>query len=79
MSKQPSDLVVDEIRETRHRISEQFDHDPTRLVAYYMQLQQKFSERLMTSAQSGEAKRGTNETERTSEKTLPRVPTPSGQ
>ncbi len=30
----PPDPVIDEIREVRRRISERFDHDPERLVAY---------------------------------------------
>ena len=35
------------IREVRHRISEQFGHDPYRLVAYLMELQKEHPERLM--------------------------------
>jgi hypothetical protein len=35
------------IREIRHRISEQFGHDPYRLVAYLMELQKEHSERLV--------------------------------
>jgi hypothetical protein len=34
------DPVISEIRETRHRISERFGHDPRRLVAHYIQKQQ---------------------------------------
>jgi hypothetical protein len=30
-------MVIDEIREVRHRISARFDNDPARLVAYYVQ------------------------------------------
>jgi hypothetical protein len=33
------DEEIARIREVRHRISEQFGHDPYRLVAYYMELQ----------------------------------------
>lgn len=39
MKQIQSDPVIDEIREVRHRISARFDHDPARLVAYYMELQ----------------------------------------
>jgi len=35
------------IREVRHRISEQFGHDPYRLVAYLMELQKEHPERLV--------------------------------
>ena len=45
--KQQSDPVIDEIREVRRRISEQCGHDPERLVAYYMELQQQFADRLI--------------------------------
>jgi hypothetical protein len=46
-TKQPSDPVIDEVREVRRRISEQCGHDPERLVAYYMELQQQFADRLI--------------------------------
>ncbi|HEY2155161.1 MAG TPA: hypothetical protein VGH33_05995, partial [Isosphaeraceae bacterium] len=47
MDPDPSDPVIDEIREIRHRISARFDHDPARLVAYYMELQKKFADRFV--------------------------------
>ena len=34
-----SDPVIDEIREIRHRISARYNHEPARLVAYYIELQ----------------------------------------
>jgi len=46
--------VVDEIREVRHLISERFDHDPVRLVAYYMELQEQYRDRLIKSAEPPE-------------------------
>ena len=42
-----ADPVIDEIREVRHRISARFDHDPSRLVAYYMELQKRYQDRLI--------------------------------
>jgi len=42
-SIQTTDTVIDEIRELRHRISERCGHDPQRLVAYYLKLQEKLS------------------------------------
>ena len=43
------DPVIDEIREIRHRISALCDHDPAKLVAYYQQIQEQYSDRLITS------------------------------
>jgi hypothetical protein len=42
--------VIEEVREARHRISARFDHDPARLVAYYMELQQQYQDRLLDPA-----------------------------
>lgn len=47
----PPDPVIDEIREVRRRISARFDHDPERLVAYYMELQKQYEDRLLDSEQ----------------------------
>ena len=41
------DPVIDEIREVRHRISAMCDHDPAKLVAYLMQFQEQFRDRLI--------------------------------
>ncbi|MEI8020639.1 MAG: hypothetical protein WCH39_20725 [Schlesneria sp.] len=41
------DPVIDEIREIRHQISASFDHDPAKLVAYLMQYQKQFKDRLI--------------------------------
>ena len=54
MKQNPSDPVIDEIREVRHRISARFDHDPTRLVAYYIELQKQHQHRLIESAKRAE-------------------------
>ncbi|HEX7180595.1 MAG TPA: hypothetical protein VF756_02040 [Thermoanaerobaculia bacterium] len=42
-----SDPVIDEIREVRHRISARFNHDPAKLVAYYIELQKQYEDRLI--------------------------------
>lgn len=47
MKKTLSDPVIDEIRQVRHEISAEFDHDPVRLVAYYMELQKQHADRLI--------------------------------
>jgi hypothetical protein len=54
MQAKHNDPVVDEIREVRHRISERFNHDPARLVAYYMELQEQYRERLVGPERSPE-------------------------
>lgn len=47
MRQPDSDPVIDEVREVRHRISARFDHDPSKLVAYYMELQEQYKDRLL--------------------------------
>jgi hypothetical protein len=54
MQQPPSDPVIDEIREVRHRISTRFEHDPARLVAYYMELQKQYQDRLIETDKSAE-------------------------
>lgn len=54
MKQNYSDPVIDEIREIRHRISARCDHDPTRLVAYYMELQEQYRDRLIKPAKNTE-------------------------
>ena len=43
------DPVIDEIREIRHRISAMCGHDPAKLVAYFQQIQEQYSDRLITA------------------------------
>jgi len=45
--KDRSDPVIDEIRAVRHRISEEFGHDPKKLVEHYMKLQERHPDRLV--------------------------------
>lgn len=54
MKQIEEDPVIQEIREVRHRISERFDHDPSRLVAYYMDLQKKYQDRLVPARKERE-------------------------
>lgn len=46
-----NDPVIDQIRETRHQISEEHTHDPEKLVAYYIELQKKYRDRLVEPSQ----------------------------
>ena len=48
MSKKFED-PIDRIRRTRHEISKKFDHDPRKLVEYYMERQKRHADRLITS------------------------------
>jgi hypothetical protein len=52
--KKQSDPVIDEIRAVRHRISAQFDHDPKRLVAHYMEFQKQYQARLIETEETAE-------------------------
>ena len=52
MNQQQRDPVIDEIREIRHQISARVDHDPARLVAYYMKLQERYRDRLIDSSRT---------------------------
>lgn len=40
------DPAIDEIRKIRCQISQRFDNDPKKLVAYYIELQKKYRHRL---------------------------------
>ena len=57
MKQNPSDPVIDEIREVRHRISARFGHDPTQMVAFYMEMQKQYQGRLIETTQSAELRR----------------------
>ena len=46
-----NDAVLDRIRQARHQISEEHGHDPDKLVAYYIELQKQYSQRLFESSQ----------------------------
>ena len=54
MKQHLSDPVIDEVREVRHRISARFGHDPTRLVAFYMEMQKQYQDRLIETAKSSQ-------------------------
>lgn len=40
------------VTEVRHRISQQYGHDPKKLIAYYIQLQAKHKDRLLEEVHS---------------------------
>ena len=41
--KEQADPTLERIRQVRHEISAEFDHDPQKLVEYYMQLQERIA------------------------------------
>jgi len=45
------DPTLQRIREVRHRISEECGHDPKRLIEYYMNLQEQYRDRLVSSSE----------------------------
>ncbi len=51
--KPKDDPTIARIRETRHRISERFGHDPQKLVDYYIELQKKYQDRILDEAATG--------------------------
>jgi hypothetical protein len=63
MNPNQNDPVIDEIRAVRHRISARFGHDPAQLVAYYLELQEQYRDRLIDTVmrperrEKGEEKR----------------------
>jgi hypothetical protein len=54
MKENRTDPVIDEIRDVRRRISARFDHDPVRLAAYYMELQERYPERLIGARETAD-------------------------
>ena len=52
MERNLSDPVIDEIWEMRHCISARFGHDPAWLVAFYMELQKQYEDRLIETTKS---------------------------
>ena len=61
MSMDEGEEEIARIREVRHGISEQFGHDPYRLVAYYMELQKEHPEKLVPAPDSEAAGKGRGE------------------
>jgi hypothetical protein len=49
MNPNDSNAVIDEIREVRRRISQRFEHDPDKLVAYYLEMQERYRDRFIES------------------------------
>jgi hypothetical protein len=54
MGQSRNDPAIDEVREVRHRISARFGHDPEKLVAYYMELQKQYEDRLIRTEHKSE-------------------------
>lgn len=42
-----ADPAIDDVRAVRRRVSQQFGHDPERLIAYYLELQKQYRHRLI--------------------------------
>ncbi len=43
-----TDPTIDRIRKIRHEISEEYDHDPRKLIEYYINYQQKYKKLIKT-------------------------------
>lgn len=48
------DPTINRIREARHRISEVSDHDPRKLIKYYMELHKRHQDRLIQKTRNEE-------------------------
>ena len=57
MKQKLGDPVIEEVREVRHRISARFGHDPTQTVAFYMETQKQYQDRLIETTQSAGLRR----------------------
>jgi hypothetical protein len=57
---QVDDAVISSIRKVRHQTSEEQGHDPQKVVAYYLELQKEYRERLLESPE-GEGEMQTTE------------------
>lgn len=42
-----TDPTIEKIREIRHQISDRFQHDPKKIIEYYMEMQKKYKDRLL--------------------------------
>ncbi len=49
---QKDDPIISQIRKTRHEISERFNHDPQKIVEYYIELQKQYKDRLLDESKS---------------------------
>jgi hypothetical protein len=57
-NQESNDPVLDQVRSARHEISARFEHDPTRLIAYYMELQKEYRNRLLHDPEAEAVGRG---------------------
>lgn len=53
---QKDDPTIERIREARHKISEEHNHDPQKVVEYYIELQKKYKRQIVEDSEeaSGE-------------------------
>jgi hypothetical protein len=49
--KPKDDPTITRIREARHRISQECEHDPQKIVEYYVELQKKYQERIINGSE----------------------------
>jgi hypothetical protein len=61
MTTKHSDPAIEQIRATRHRISQELGHDPDRLVAHYAALDNEFRDRLLSAEPEARAPAETGE------------------
>jgi hypothetical protein len=52
MDQGASDPVIEEVWEVRRRISARVNHDPARLVQYYIELQRRYEGRIISAPEA---------------------------
>lgn len=50
---QMDDAIITRIRAVRHQISEEHAHDPQKVVAYYIERQKRYGQRLLRTPKEG--------------------------
>ncbi len=58
MDQDRNDPAIEQVREVRRRISARVDHDPGRLVAYYIELQKRHQDRLIDPPKDADRRDG---------------------
>jgi hypothetical protein len=48
--------TLDRVHNARHQISEKFNHEPEKLIRYYMELQKNYKNRLADRSENSECK-----------------------
>ena len=59
MMNKHTDESIERVREARRKISEQYGHDPKRIVEHYIELQKQYQDRLLAMKGKGKNQNAT--------------------